>query len=401
MMSAVLLDTLWQGAFVAGIAALLTFLLPQRHAATRYAVWFIGLLALAILPLSSLWHPPAAFGSLPTSVVHTASTASRVTQQAATASGSWLVWFWLAGVTVCLLRLGLSYARIARIIRNATPAPQFGPNVLTSEDVMIPLATGFVSPVVIMPASVAATFDRDDLESIVQHERAHIARMDVAGNFIQRVIEACLFFNPWVYVVGRQLSKEREAACDDWVVHATSDPSRYAICLAHLAQGRRHSHALLLTPSVIGSRHALVGRISRMLNGKETSLKVNYFVVAASMVLFGILALALQVPNGLPSVSAATPSPYLSPACNAAVRPKNPAAPDIAKADYRPHLSATALVTVDPDGHPVSAKIVKSSGSAPTDRATVDAAMHSTYFPAKSNCTAETGQYLFHVETAP
>ena len=62
---------------------------------------------------------------------------------------------------------------------------------------------------------------------------------------------------------------------------------------------------------------------------------------------------------------------------------------------------ATAVVTVGADGKPVGAKIVLSSRSAAVDKATVAAAMASTYSPAMSNCKAVAGTYLFHVEAQP
>ncbi len=407
MMSVTLINGLWQGALVAAIATLITTLLPQRHAATRYAVWFTALVALAILPFVGLWHPAPTFAALPVPMEHTAVATSLVTAKAASASGTWLVLVWLVGVTFCLIRLGLSHARIKRIVRDAKPAPEFGGGVMISDDVAIPVAAGFFAPVVIIPTKVLAMLERRDVESIVQHERAHIARMDILGNLIQRVIEAFLFFNPWAYVIGRQLIKEREAACDDWAVQTTGEPDRYASCLAKLAQGAQHTRTPLLTPSAIGSRRMLVGRIARLLNGKATQLKVNYFVLAASVMAFTILAVLLQTSTSRASIENVTLSRNVVASANSCVFPHgyadvkalNPVPPNIPKSAYRPNLSANALVTVGPDGLPIKAKIVKSSGSAAVDRATIDAAMHSTYSPKMKACKPMTGEYLFNVDT--
>ncbi|MEO6834391.1 MAG: M56 family metallopeptidase [Candidatus Tumulicola sp.] len=410
MIDAALLNGLWQGALVVAVATCITLGLPQRHAATRYAVWFAALLALALLPILTLWHPAETFTSLPSSVTHTASAASRVTQRAANASGLWPLVAWLVGVAFCLLRLGLSYVRIARIVRKALPAPDIGPDVLISDEVAIPFAARLFSPLIIIPKGVAETFETSDLHAIIQHERAHIRRMDVAGNLVQRAIEACLFFNPWVYIIGRKLIAEREAACDDWAVHAMRDPDRYAACLTKLAQGAQRSHAPLLTPSAIGSKHLLVGRIARLLDGKATQLKINYLVLGMSVISFGILAVLLQSSEGLASTGFVHPGPAASvvaaSACTfpngyADAKAKDAAPPDIPKSAYRAGLSAGALVNISADGHPTSAKIVKSSGNPAVDRATVDAAMHSTYSAATKACKAVASQYYFHIETGP
>jgi bla regulator protein blaR1 len=407
--NAALLSGLWQGALIAGIAALAARLVPRRHAATRYTVWFASLLALAVVPFSTVWHPAAAFAALPAPVERTAAVTSLVTARAADASGSWLTLLWLAGVAVGVLRLCFSYARIERIVRAATPAPELGPDVLLSDEIAVPIAARLFRPVVIVPAYLPASLERSDLESVVQHERAHIRRMDVWGNFVQRSIETLLFFNPWAYLIGRQLVKEREAACDDWAVAATGRPDRYASCLARLAQGAAPARVPLLTPSAIGSRRVLVGRITRLLDGKAAQLKVNYLLPTASVAAYLALAVLLQTTNGLASVAspgktetvAAAKVSCTFPNGYAGAKPVNPAMPDIPQSANVPNLSAEVLVTILPDGRPSNPRIVKSSGSAAVDKATIDAAMASTYTPATAACKPVADDYLFKVATGP
>jgi hypothetical protein len=77
------------------------------------------------------------------------------------------------------------------------------------------------------------------------------------------------------------------------------------------------------------------------------------------------------------------------------------AMPNIPKATSRAKATANALVSVGVDGHPISARIVLSSGSRAIDNATVVAAMKSTYSPELTNCKPKIGTYLFQVETGP
>ncbi|HTX58722.1 MAG TPA: M56 family metallopeptidase [Verrucomicrobiae bacterium] len=397
MMNAILLDGLWEGAIIAAIAAGATALLPQRHAATRYAVWFAALVALALVPVATVWHPAPAFAPLPIPIAYTTGATILVADKAASATGVWLLAVWLIGTACGFCRLLLSYASIARIVRNAVPAPELGAGVVTSDDLAIPIAAGLFKPVIVIPSGLASALERSDLESIVQHERAHIRRMDVAGNLVARLVEACLFFNPWIYVIGRQLIVEREAACDDWAVHAAGEPVRYATCLARLGQSARSSRLPLLTPSAIGSRHMLVGRIARLLNGKVAQLKTNYLVLGASVVTFAVLAVLLQTSDG--RAATAQQTTVASASCNADARVLKPAMPNIPDAAYKPNVFANAEVTVAADGQPMTAKIIKSSGSAGIDEATVAAAMASTYSPKMVNCKAVVGEYVFHVQT--
>jgi bla regulator protein blaR1 len=393
MTDTVLINGLWQGALIAALASVATASLSPREATTRYAIWFTALVALATVPIISAWHPERVLVTLPPPILTGTVATSDAAGRAATAGGTWLVLFWIIGASVALARIAFGYVRIARIVRNATPAPNVGPDVRLSNDISIPLAAGILTPVILLPASIVPSLDPRDIASIVEHERAHVRRMDVAGNIVARLIQAFLFFNPWVYLIGHQLVKEREFACDDWAAHATGKPDRVASCLARLAQNRSDARIPLLTPSAIGSRPMVVGRIARLLSGKGFDLRINYFVLSASILALGTLALLLQTAAGLASTG---PSK-----CYSSVKPLDAAPPNISKADYRADVSANALVTIAPDGHPTGAKIVKSSGSDAIDRATVAAAMASTYSPQLDACKAVTGQYLFHVQTAP
>jgi bla regulator protein blaR1 len=388
-----LLNSLWQGAFVVAVAVLVTAFVPQRHAATRYAVWFVSLVALAALPLIGHFlftAPPAA---IPIAVIRTTTVASHVTQRAADASGRWFWAVWLTGVVFCLLRLALSYVRITRIVRSAVAAPAIGKGVFTSPAIATPIAAGLLRPVVILPDDFADTLAAVDLASIVAHERAHILRNDVLGNLVQRCFETLFFFNPWVYVIGHQLRKEREAACDDWAVHSGGDPNRYASFLATLALRDAGSRTPLLTPSAVGSGRILVRRIARLLNGKAAEMRTNQLVVVTSVTLFVLLAFAFQTPKGL-----ASPSCFADPVVVNAVMPQVPES--VLKA--HPHASAIVAVTVAADGHVSDLKIFKSSGNETIDTAVARAAEHSTYKPAIRNCKAVSGgQYLFRADLAP
>jgi beta-lactamase regulating signal transducer with metallopeptidase domain len=390
----VLLDSLWRGGFIVAFAVGITTFVPRRQAATRYAVWFLSLLALVILPLIgqvSFGSPSAA---LPISVVRSTFAVSHVTEVASSAGGFWFAILWGAGILVCTARMAISYLCLSRIKRSATPAPRVGERVFTSPLVAVPIAAGLWHPFVIVPDDLVDTLAPDDLEAIIAHEHAHITRNDILGNVIQRLVESLLFFNPWVYVIGRQLVKEREAACDDWAVRAGSNPNRFASCLATLALRSPRIQTTLLTPSAIWPERILVGRIARLLDGKAIQVKTNYVVVATAVALFALLGFVFQSPRGL-AVAANCSSPAT------VVRPVPPDIPaSVAKA--HPNAKVTVAVAVTTSGHAGTIEIVKTSGNETIDDAVAHAAQHSTYSPEIRNCKAVSGgTYLFHVEVGP
>jgi beta-lactamase regulating signal transducer with metallopeptidase domain len=397
MIATALLDSLWQGALIFVIAAAIDVFVPKHHAASKYLVWLVALLAIAIVPAYSAFSPQAAYPAMPGVVVKASAVTNGVVTRAADSLSFWLIAAWVAGVAICSGRLLLSGVRIATLLRASTPAPELGSDVRISDDVSIPVAAGLLRPVVVIPSRMLSSLPAVELRALIEHERAHIFRGDIPANLLARIIEAVFFFNPWIYVIGRELVKQREAACDDRAVLATGSADTYAASLASVALSARGTSPLL-TPGAAGSKRLLFARITRLLAGKETVVKPNYVPAAICAAVLGVTTLGLSA-KGLAQTQTTATSPSNA-TCNHDVTVLVPQPPDISKADFKPNVSAVALVTVATDGHPQNAKIVKSSGSKAIDDATVSAAMRSTYGPKVSNCVKVAGSYLFHVDTS-
>jgi len=146
---------------------------------------------------------------------------------------------------------------------------------------------------VILPAAAVRDLPAADLLAVMEHERAHIRRGDLVTNH-SRLVEAVLFFKSWIYVIGRQLVNEREAACDDWAVVATGAADRYATYLAELALAAQGTRTPLLTPSALGSKRLLLARIRAPSYRKGNRRETNYIAAAVSLTALAILTLALQ-----------------------------------------------------------------------------------------------------------
>jgi TonB family protein len=99
-------------------------------------------------------------------------------------------------------------------------------------------------------------------------------------------------------------------------------------------------------------------------------------------------------------VAQATPSPTASP-CHAdtglvkAEYPTGFASPEARR------LSATVFVVVGSDGKVVTAKILKTSGDASFNAASIRAAKSSTYTPKLVDCKPTEGTFLFRTSLTP
>lgn len=420
MIVSALVNGLWQGVPIVLIAFLLARAVPPRNAATRYALWFATLLALAIVPvLATVSHAGTAMldafrghATPPERSTITLIPMQTFAQNAGTwfdRAAFWALPIWIAGVTLALARLGVSFVRITAIRRSARPVDGFGSGVFRSDRVSVPIVAGIARPAVIIPDPLVVELPAADLKRIVEHERAHIARRDPLFNFLQRLIEAIFFFNPWVLLAGRYVCAEREAACDDWAIDRTGSAVAYAACLAELAATIRSLRAPLLTPSVFGSRHALVSRIARLGSGKPPQLFINSYAVGGIIMLFAITTLVLQALSPAlafsPSAaagSAAGPA-VVAAACahpNVEATVTNPVAP------VMPHGLKTSgkvevAVTIGPSANVTGARVLRSSGDAAIDQAVLRAVRQSTYSSKLVNCSPVQGGYVFRVDYVP
>lgn len=424
-----MLDSLWQGAIVVGATALALQLLPARNATTRYAAWFLALLALAVVPAASMashfggqllaalpHRSPAGHGAFSLVGIGELPRDAARWLMPSWFEGSAVVLasaiFWVVGSVGAIGRLSISFARIERIRRRATPYARVeGIAVLSSRDLEIPIATGVIKPAIILPRRLVETMSENERRCTIEHELAHLRRGDVAANFFARLLEAILFWNPWVFVVRRALVREREAACDDVAVHRVGSADEYAYSLAALGRRVSGAHWPLLTPSAFSTRNALVARIERLdCDRSPKDFTLNYIALGAVTMLFAFITLALQAllpanAQAAPLQQFATPKGLVAGTCatpNAEPSALNPAAPDLPKSEMPNHkVTALVTVTVAPNGKPSAAQIYRSSGYAAVDRAVVAAALKSTYSPKTVNCVAVTGSYLFRADFAP
>lgn len=429
MMVTFIVNELWQGTLIVGITTLALRLVSPRNATTRYAAWLLALLALVAVPMATAsWHLGA---QLLAALPH--ATSDRRAHFALVAignlsndAGRWfaqsrfddstafvvIIALWIAGTAVAMSRLAVSFLRIARLrgaaVRRMTVE---GVPVLMSRNLTIPIATGIVVPAIILPEKLAETLTESEFRCTLEHELAHVRRGDVAANLVQRLLEAVLFWNPWVYVVGNRLIAEREAACDDWAVHRFEEPDEYAFCLASLGRRIARPDATLLSPSVFGARNALVARIERLAADRtSTDFSLNYIALGGITMLFVVMTLAIQAlfPSNATAATLQRANYDVLASAGSCAKPnvdptaRNAAAPDLPKSQWPAHkVSAIVLVTIAPSGKATAARIYQSSGNAAVDHAVMVAAEKSTYSPKMVNCVSVTGNYLFRADFAP
>ena len=156
--------------------------------------------------------------------------------------------------------------------------------LVQSELVKVPVAVGWLKPVVLLPIGIILQLSTEQLESILWHELAHIRRRDYLVNILQGLVETVFFFNPGLLWLSSLIRDEREACCDDIVLGQMSQKANYLEALLSFGFEGNKQAGLAMG---IGSGSQLRNRLKRMISQENKRLSIAEKAVLS----FGLILL--------------------------------------------------------------------------------------------------------------
>jgi len=155
--------------------------------------------------------------------------------------------------------------------------------LVQSELVKVPVAVGWLKPMILLPVGIAFQLTPEQLDGILWHELAHIRRRDYLVNILQGVVETVFFFNPGLLWLSSLIRTEREACCDDMVLSRMNRKANYLEALLSFGYGEFSQARYAMS---IGSGNQLRDRLKRMISQENKRLSVaEKSVLAVGLVL--------------------------------------------------------------------------------------------------------------------
>jgi beta-lactamase regulating signal transducer with metallopeptidase domain/protocatechuate 3,4-dioxygenase beta subunit len=237
---------------------------------------------------------------------------------------SWLMLAWLTGLFVCFFIFVRAHYRFGAMIRRgidcrggiqrkcdlSNEADQRFRSLLTkltnrgilldhvgvrlSGEVSVPCVAGILRSVIVIPIRLVEDCRDEELEWILLHEIAHIARYDLPIMVVQRIAFWLQFTNPFTWLADRRLSELREYACDDcalaWSgIHPISAGQAFLRVVATASEKPAQFRTALRLASY-SPQASRKNRLSRLLNTrplKERLGRYDWLVI----VVIGLLLL--------------------------------------------------------------------------------------------------------------
>jgi beta-lactamase regulating signal transducer with metallopeptidase domain len=165
-----------------------------------------------------------------------------------------LVWIYAGGVILMLIRLARRRRSLRQAVSTArlvspelqstfeTECLRLGVSrcqILELPGLSSPGTAYIWKPVILIPEDLDGCLDSEQFIDVLYHELMHVRRLDFLWCMLGDVIGCLLFFHPVVWLALRNLSRERELACDGAVMELRNGRrTDYALCLAQLARRR-------------------------------------------------------------------------------------------------------------------------------------------------------------------
>ena len=212
--------------------------------------------------------------------------------------------------------------------------------IAESAAVAAPAVWGIRTPTIVLPPRLLARLDDEQLDWVLLHELAHVARGDLCIAALQRVAQILWFFHPLVWLTNRAVEELRECACDEAALARTAGarPRRCAEALLEVVAGRIPSPTPRLALQTLHDETAVMKkRMLRLIDPRRSAR--SRLSPAALPVVAPVLAVVAG--SSLASVELAPAAPAQKPVVQ---RPDDDEADPYKVNPYEPKVDPAAQV---------------------------------------------------------
>ncbi len=188
-------------------------------------------------------------------------------------------YIWMLGIVVMVCYMLVSYRRLYVRVREGVLLED---NVYQSDRISSPFVMGVVKPRIYVPF----TLEGEELECVIAHERAHIARLDYLLKPFAFLILSIYWFQPLVWVSYILLCRDIEYACDEKVLRKLGVQQKkvYSRALLRCSMNGNGSRKLITACPIAFGEVGVKNRIKSVLHYKKPTFWVLLISILACVV---------------------------------------------------------------------------------------------------------------------
>ena len=182
-----------------------------------------------------------------------------------------------------------NYTSFINSLPNASKGKKVKIGISTTIDT--PISFGWIEPIILLPIALVNQLTVKEIESIILHEWAHILRNDYLINIITSLVQVILFFNPFSYLLNKEISLQREIACDNFVINASVEKLDYLNAIYKIATSISNKNSSISnnwTMGILNIPNELLYRVKTLTKTKRFN-----FIHSAQLILTTFIACLL------------------------------------------------------------------------------------------------------------
>lgn len=197
-----------------------------------------------------------------------------------------------AGLFTTLSKIVLSYFKAVKQLSNSDACRIQGHLVFLSKNIQTPMSFGLLKAKIYLPFNIHTKLADREIEMCLAHEQIHINQNDFIWKLLSLIVQALLFFAPWVWLLHRKFELEMEIFCDTATrIKTNASIQEYGGLLLSMASNQSNHFIFtnIQTPTLI----------RRVLAMKEKSTHRPFLQTTLSLILLFTGGTAIATSNVL------------------------------------------------------------------------------------------------------
>lgn len=167
-----------------------------------------------------------------------------------------------------------------------------------------PMLVGFIRPTILLPSQ---NIPPDELSLILKHELVHFKRRDVWYKAVVLTATALHWFNPFVYMIARQIAVQCEISCDEEVVKHSDGDERQKYVEAIIGVIRKQSRAQSsFTTNFYSGKQGMKHRVFSIMDArrKKWGISIMLWLIVATFSTGAMLQIGTPESSRVPAAAA-------------------------------------------------------------------------------------------------